>query len=238
MVGPLSKSARTETDGTAGTLVRRIAVAIGIFGGLAMAWPFFGAIVIFALCDTANCPSPGVLLAWAFALPIVGVASVLAGILAPWKPAASAKTFFVAAALYFMVAVLGPVSMGEGLAETHGSTFGSSLYFRYLFQDLGDLITHGLLAPLVVIPLAMGVSLLRWGKIRHEIIFSKALAKTLFKGTVVYFMVAVLSLLWFEVIVIEEHANASPLLLAPMSAIALVIGVSLFIPWSRKTWTP
>ena len=74
--------------------------------------------------------------------------------------------------------------MGEGLAETHGSTFGSSSYFRYLFQDLGDLIAHGLLALLIVIPLAMGVSLLRWGKNGHEIAFSKAFAKTLFKVAV------------------------------------------------------
>ena len=125
--------------------------------------------------------------------------------------------------------------MGEGLAETHGSTFGSSLYFRYLFQDLGDLMTHGLLVPLIVIPLAMGVSLLRWGKTRHEIAFSKAFAKTLFKVTVVYLMVDVLSLLWFEAVAIEEHAHATPLLLAPMRAIALVIGVSLFTPWGRKT---
>ena len=79
-------------------LVRRVAVAIGVFGGLAIAWPFFGAIFIFGICDAASCPSPAVLLAWAFSLPIVGVASVLAGILAPSKPIATAKTFFVAAA--------------------------------------------------------------------------------------------------------------------------------------------
>ncbi len=171
-------------------LVRRIAVAIGVFGGLAIAWPFFGAIFIFGICDAASCPSPAVLLAWAFSLPIVGVASVLAGILALSKPIASAKTFFVAAALYLMVAVLGPVSMGEGLGKT-----GS--------KDLGDLIAHGLLAPLTVIPLAMGVSLLRWGKIRHEITFSTAFAKTLFKVAVVYLIVAVLSLLWFGYYVVN-----------------------------------
>jgi len=227
VLGTLGKSARTETEGTAGMLVRRIAVAIGIFGGLAIAWPFFWAMLAVALCDAARCPSPAVLLAWVFSLPIVGVASVIAGILAPWKPVASATTFFVAAALYFVVAVLGPVSMGEGF----GSTWGKSWYF---FQDL---IAHGLLAPLIVIPLAMGISLLRWGKIRHEITFSKAFAKTLFKVAVVYLMVAVLSLLWFEVILFDGHGNAAPGLLAPMSAIALIIGVSLFTSWGKKTKT-
>ena len=67
-------------------LVRRIAVAIGVFGGLAIPWPFILALFAVGLCDSASCPSEAVLLAWLFSLPIVGVASVLAGILAPWKP--------------------------------------------------------------------------------------------------------------------------------------------------------
>ena len=119
---PWGKSARTDTEGTAGILVRRIAVAIGIFGGLAIAWPFFLAMIAM-FCTHASCPSPAVLLAWVFSLPIVGVASVIAGILAPWKPVASAKTFFVAAALNLMVAVLGPVSLGAGVGSTGGTSW-------------------------------------------------------------------------------------------------------------------
>ena len=215
-------------------LVRRIAVAIGIFGGLAIAWPFFGAMIALALCTHCCCPSPAVLLVWVFSLPIVGVASVIAGILAPWKPVASAKTFFVAAALYLMVAVSGPFSVGEGWGKAPG-TFGSNFYVRYLVPDRLDLIVLGLLAPLIVIPLAMGVSLLRWGKIRHEITFSKAFAKTLFKVAVVYLMFAVLSLLWLEVIVFEGWGHVAPGILAPVSAAALVVGVSLFTRWGKKT---
>ena len=220
-------------------LVRRIAVAIGVFGGLAIIpWPpFFLAFIVVGLCDADNCPSVAVLLAWLFSLPIVGVASVLAGILAPWKPVAAAKAFFVAAALNLMVAVLGPASMGEGWGKAPG-TFGSSFYVRYLVPDSLDLIILGLLAPLVVIPLAMGVSLLRWGKIRHEITFSRAFVKTLLKAAVVYLMAAVLSLLWLVVIVFGVPTNAALGFLALMSAIALVIGISLFTRWSKKTQTP
>ena len=218
-------------------LVRRIAVAIGIFGGLAIPWPFILALFAVGLCDSASCPSEAVLLAWLFSLPIVGVASVLAGILAPWKPVAAAKAFFVAAALNLIVAVLGPFSVGEGWGKAPG-TFGSSFYVRYLVPDRFDLIVLGLLAPLVVIPLAMGVSILRWGKIRHEIAFSRAFVKTLLKAAVVYLMAAVLSLLWLVVIVFEVPNNAALGGLALMSAIALVIGISLFTRRSKKTQTP
>jgi len=79
---------------------------------------------------------------------------------------------------------------------------------------------------------------LRWGKIRHEITFSRAFVKTLLKAAVVYLMAAVLSLLWLVVIVFGVPTNAALGFLALMSAIALVIGISLFTRWSKKTQTP
>ena len=211
------KDAGEEDLGTAGMLVRRIAVAIGIFGGLAIAWPFFWTMFPVGVCDAASCPSQAVLLAWEFSLPIVGVTSVIAGILAPRKPVSSAKTFFVAAALYFVAAVLGPVSVGEGLGRTA---------FPFAI---------GIVAPLSVISLAMGRSLLRWGVIGHEIPLLKASARTLIKVAAIYLMAAVLSLFWFELFLFGEHANAPPGLLAFMSAIGLVIGATLFayFKWGR-----
>ena len=211
------KDAGEEDLGTAGMLVQRIAVAIGIFGGLAIAWPFFWTMFPVGLCDAASCPSQAVLLAWEFSLPIVGVTSVIAGILAPRKPVSSAKTFFVAATLYFVAAVLGPVSVGEGFGRTA---------FPFVI---------GIVAPLSVISLAMGISLLRWGMIRHEIPLLKVSAETLIKVAVIYLMAAVLSLFWFELFLFGEHANAPPGLLAFMSAIGLVIGAALFayFKWGR-----